>query len=56
MVDHDRYSLCSCIITSFPILDDRIERLRIRESNKYLGSTTGRSASHPKFNCYAIVL
>lgn len=56
LVDHDLNLLCSCITTCFPILGDKSERIRIRESRTYLLSAIWRSISHPRFNCYAIVL
>jgi len=48
LVNHDLNSLCSCIITYFPILGDRNERLKIRESRTYLVFAIRRSTSHPK--------
>ncbi len=50
MVDHDPNSLCSCIVICFSILNDKSERLRIKESRTYLVSTIRKSASHPRFN------
>jgi len=47
---------CVCATFCFPILWDRIELLRIRESRTYLISSIGKSASHPKLSCYVIVL
>jgi hypothetical protein len=50
LVDRDPNSLCSCIVTCFPILSDKGERLRIKESRTYFVSTITRSASHPRLN------
>ncbi len=56
LVESDPNPLCSCIITCFLILWDKIELLSIRESRTYFVSTIRKIASHPKFSCYAIVL